>query len=214
MDAGAGNHPGMDAAATRAGREAKPRPPEVSYQRVTPSPRAAVGGLGPFCLGLQVASCTFTHPPAHPRGPAPTNASWLRARWFSWSPRLPSHAWVGTGHCPSIGPPPTQLEGTLSGLPASSLPTTCSHSCSWDTSPAGHHLSHLSWAAAMQRPPRDSVAGPDVAREPTPHPVLPLSRAGRPAWPGDHRGPVPWHGGAGQGGQQPLPCWRRWGSSP
>ena len=49
---------------------------------------------------------------------------------------------------------PPSWRGTLSGLPASSLPTSCSHSCSWDTSPAGHHLSHLSWAVAMAEAPQ------------------------------------------------------------
>ena len=151
-------------------------PPRTELTEGDPLPRAAADGLGPFCLGLPVASCTFTHcrtappPPAHPQGPAPTNASWLRGRWFSWSPRVPSCAWVGTGDCPSIGttvwapslqppasppPAPTAARGT---------PHTLDITC--PTSP-GLQL----WG----RPSSDSGAGPDVAREPMPHPVLPLS---------------------------------------
>ena len=153
MDAGAGNHPSMDAAAARARREAEPRPPEPSYQRATASPRAAADGLGPSCLGLQVACCTFTHCRTAPHPPPqPT----LGAQLPLMHPGCEGDGSVGAHGCqaapgwgqetaPASGP----LSGLLSGLPASSLSTTCSHSCSWDTSPAGHHLSHLSWAAAL-----------------------------------------------------------------
>lgn len=167
----------MDVATTRARREAELRPPEPSYQRATPSPRWA-GSLLPGVAGGQLHFHPLqdsTPPPAHPRGPAPTNASWLQGGWFSWSPRVPSHAWVGTGDCPSIGPPPTQLEGDTVWAPSLQPPHQLLPQL---------FMGHLTrWTSLVPpllgcghgRGPPVSVAGPDVAREPTPHPVLPLS---------------------------------------
>lgn len=150
----------MDVATTRARREAELRPPEPSYQRATPSPRAAAGGLGPSCLGLQVASCTFTHCRT-----APPHQPTLGAQLPLTHPGCKEDGSVGAQGCqatpgwgqetaPASDHLPPSWRGTLSGLPASSLPTSCSHSCSWDTSPAGHHLSHLSWAVAMAEAPQ------------------------------------------------------------
>ena len=69
MDAGAGNHPGTDVAATRARREAKPRPPEPSYQRVTPPPKGScrwAGSLLPGVAGGQLHFHPSTSPPSGP----------------------------------------------------------------------------------------------------------------------------------------------------
>lgn len=174
MDAGAGNHPGMDAAATRARREAEPRPPEVSYQSATPSPRVAAGGLGPSCLGLQVASCTFTHCRTAP--PQPT----LGAQLPLMHPGCEGDGSVGAHRCqavPGWGQETAPASGPLSGLgsqpPASPPPAPTAArgtphplDITCPTSP-GLQL----WG----RPSSDSGADLDVAREPMPHPVLPLS---------------------------------------